>query len=158
MIYFQITQNKYLKSFLFLFIYTTLNTSYAQIIPLHNQLSNRNWELMNTRTVEKNKDGDYVPFFPAPLKSLNRKNIELNGYIIPTKSGFTHSQFLLAVLPIFQCQFCGQQDIPEMVQVFMKTPIKFTNKPIIINGILVINDPPIDDKATFMIVNALLKK
>ncbi len=156
---YQISVPKFVKFFCIFSLTLSSISLFGQTkTPFHLQLSNHYWDLISTRSVEKNKTGDYVPFFPAPLKSLNHKPIELNGYMVPIKTGLTHSQFLLSVLPIFQCQFCGQQDIPEMVQVFMITPLRFSDKPMVINGTLVINDPPTADKPTFMLVGASIKK
>lgn len=121
----------------------------------HETLTNSYWKLLSTRTIKKAPSGDYLPYFPPDLMKINKTKIKLNGYMVPLKSGISHKHFLISVLPVMQCQFCGSGDIPEMVEVFMSTPIKFSTKPIAISGILIINDTN-HDKATFELMDAKL--
>ncbi|TAF79823.1 MAG: hypothetical protein EAZ51_07205 [Sphingobacteriales bacterium] len=96
-----------------------------------------------------------MPYFPPSLMAYNKTKIQLNGYMVPTNVGATHKVFLLSVLPVMQCQFCGTGDIPEMVEVYMSTPIKFNTKPINLEGTLIINDLD-NDTATFKLANAVV--
>jgi len=83
----------------------------------------------------------YTPYFPAKLAAMNGKTVTINGYIIPIKSGFKHNRFLLSVLPIDQCMFCGQNGIPAMVEVTLSQgkKIRRTEKPVQIKGKTVLN-------------------
>jgi hypothetical protein len=126
--------------------------------PEHIPLMNKYWELLSTRTIKKNlKSGLYEPFFPPALAAINNTNIALPGYMVPLKTAAMHQTFLLSVLPIMQCEFCGEGDIPEMVEVFMAKPIKFHKKPITIQGKLLINGNN-PDGSTFQLQNAVMKE
>lgn len=125
--------------------------------PEHIPLMNKYWELLSTRTIKKNSSsGLYEPFFPPVLAAINKTTITLPGYMVPLRTAALHQTFLLSVLPIMQCQFCGEGDIPEMVEVFMSKPIKFHKKPITIQGKLIINNNP--DGATFQLQDGEIKQ
>lgn len=137
------------------FVVIAAQTSFSQL-PDHTPMMNKYWDLLNLRTIKKGASGLYEPHFPPPLMSINKTVIYLSGYIVPLKTAATHKTFLLSVLPITQCQFCGEGDIPEMVEVFMTDPIKYTAKPITVEGVLNINNNP--DGATFQILNGKIRK
>ncbi|ADY53957.1 hypothetical protein Pedsa_3423 [Pseudopedobacter saltans DSM 12145] len=143
---------KFCTSILLFFITFSI---YAQL-PDHTPMMNKYWDLLNTRTIKKNASGMYEPYYPPALMAVNKKPIYLSGYMVPLKTGAVHKTFLLSVLPVAQCQFCGEGDIPEMVEVFMEEPLKFTSKPINIEGVLNINQNP--DGASFQLLNGKLKK
>ncbi len=119
-------------------------------------VSNKYWDLLLEKTYKKNINNKYMPYFPPQLKALGNRKIELNGYIIPIKSGISHDNFLLSVLPVLQCQYCGMGDVPEMVIVYMKDKIKFTDKPILLEGIFKIDENNMDN-ASFALMNAVIK-
>lgn len=142
---------------LFIIFVVFLSTGLKAQVPEHVPLMNKYWELLSTRTIKKNSSsGLYEPFFPPALAAANKTIIILPGYMVPLKTAASHQTFLLSVLPVMQCQFCGQGDIPEMVEVFMEKPIKFYKKPITLQGKLVINDN--QDGSTFQLFNASIKE
>ena len=145
-----------MKRFLLAILLFFVGISVQAQLPDHTPMMNKYWDLLNTRTIKKAASGLYEPYFPPPLMAANKKPIYLSGYMVPLKTGSVHKTFLLSVLPVAQCQFCGEGDIPEMVEVFMEEPLKFTSKPINIDGILNINQDP--DGATFQLLKGKLKK
>ena len=72
---------------------------------------------------------------------MDDKTVTLQGYIIPMKAGFRQNRFLLSVLPIDQCTFCGQNGIPAMVEVTLSEDKKTraSEKPVGIKGKTVLN-------------------
>jgi hypothetical protein len=80
-----------------------------------------------------------VPAFPARLEALHNKAVELPGYMIPINADLNHREFMLAVVPMDQCPYCGQGDIPSMVEVKMVKEVGYTDKPVRIRGKLVLN-------------------
>lgn len=110
----------------------------------HKPLMNKVWEtfdlLMYKVTKEKGKTV-YTPYFPPQLAALDGKTVELQGYMIPIKSGFRHNTFMLSVLPIQQCMFCGQNGIPAMVEISLSDGKRerITERPITIKGKTVLN-------------------
>lgn len=155
---------KYIILVLF-FTCTTIGLSKAQIgqypemnVPDHTPMMNSTWEaidkLMYKVTTQGNKK-IYTPTFPAPLKALENKIVELPGYIVPLNSGRNHSTFMLSVLPVMQCQFCGTNGIPPMVEIFMKKgTIKFTEEPIKLKGKMKFNSEPLKGNAEIQIIDA----
>src|SRR5690606_19900046 len=114
-----------------------------QGVPDHTHMMNSTWEaidkLMYLVTTEGNKKV-YTPPYPPVLKKLEHKIVELPGYLVPLTSGRNHSTCMLSVLPIAQCQFCGTNGIPPMVEVFMKSgTVRFTEDPIKVRGKVVFN-------------------
>lgn len=113
-------------------------------VPDHTPMMNATWELINTLMYKVEGTGNnktYTPHFPDKLKSLNNKTVTLPGYLVPLNAGRNHDNFMISVLPIMQCMFCGTNDIPPMVEVFLKngTKIRYTEDPIKIKGRMHLN-------------------
>ncbi len=131
-------------------------------VPDHTPMMNSTWEaidkMMYKVTTENNKK-IYTPHYPPALKALENKIVELPGYLVPLNSGRNHKTFMLSVLPVMQCMFCGSNGIPPMVEIFMKTDaIKFTEEPIKVKGKMVFNPEPLKGNAEIQIVDAVLVK
>ncbi len=110
----------------------------------HKPLMNKTWETIDQlmyKVSTQNGKTNYTPYFPPGLKALDGKKVSLSGYLIPIYSGRRHSTFLLSVLPINQCMFCGQNGIPPMVEVTMEgtTKLAFESTPISLQGIIYLN-------------------
>lgn len=110
----------------------------------HKPLMNEVWktfDLLMYKVGNENGKKTYTPYFPPLLQKLHGKTVSLQGYLIPLKAGFRHNRFLLSVLPIDQCMFCGQNGIPAMVEVTLANneKQKAGNKPILITGKVVLN-------------------
>lgn len=113
-------------------------------IPDHKPMMNEVWEKINTlmyKVTKKENETIYTPHFPPELKALGDQVVELPGYLVPMHSGRNHDTFMLSVLPIMQCMFCGQNEIPPMIEVFMKggKSVRFTEEPIRIKGKMYLN-------------------
>ena len=125
-------------------IYGQQQATENQHLKDHKLLMNSTWEtfdmLMYKVTTENGKKV-YTPYFPPKLEAMDGKTVTLNGYIIPIKSGFRQNKFLLSVLPIDQCMFCGQNGIPAMVEVTLGQgkKIRTSQKPVQITGKTVLN-------------------
>jgi len=97
------------------------------------------WQLIAEKYYKDNSKGKQMPVFPAALQAQVGKPIELPGYMIPIKAAMTHTDFFISVLPVYQCDFCGQFGIPAMVAVHVNKAIPFTDETIKIRGKLVLN-------------------
>jgi hypothetical protein len=131
----------------------------TQDIPDHTPMMNQTWELINKlmyKITEKGNETVYTPFFPPDLKAIDNKIVELPGYLVPLNSGRTHETFMLSVLPIMQCMFCGTNDIPPMVEIFMKKgkAVKFTEDPIRIRGRVHLNSNTLKGNSEIQILDA----
>lgn len=127
-------------------------------VPDHKAMMTAVWEkfdlLMYKVTTLPDGTTSYTPHFPKELKALDNNNVTLPGYIIPLKVGRDHSTFMLSVLPVMQCMFCGQNGIPPLVQIVMKKgKVKFTDKPLKINGTIHLNPDP-EKGAEIQLLNA----
>ncbi|POY35396.1 hypothetical protein C3K47_15145 [Solitalea longa] len=110
------------------------NAQQAEKPPEHVAIKSVSWDIINDLTYKMDKAGDYTPIFSNRLKALSGKVIDLKGYIVPFKMGAKHKNFAISVLPISQCYFCGQGNIPPMVEVVMKDAIPYTDKIITVKG------------------------
>lgn len=131
-------------------------------IPDHTPMMNRTWEAIDKMMYKVSTSGNkkvYTPEYPPVLKALENKVVDLPGYLVPLKSGRNHENFMISVLPLAQCQFCGTNGIPPMVEVFMKSgTVKFTDEPIKVKGKLVFNPEPLKGNSEIQIVDAVLVK
>ncbi len=125
--------------------------------PTHVPLMTNTWKLIAERSYKKNKDFKMVPTFPAKLEALQNKLVELPGYMIPINADVEHKEFMLAVVPMDQCPYCGQGDIPSMIEVKMTKELGYTDKPIKIRGKLLLNKTG-DLRSEIFLLNAELVK
>lgn len=107
--------------------------------PTHVPLMNNVWKLIAQRKYKKNEHFKMVPEFPPALHAFNNKEVEMDGYIIPLKADVELDNFMLAVVPYDQCPYCGQGDIPSMIEIKTKKPVRHTEKPVKIKGKLLLN-------------------
>ncbi|KLT66584.1 hypothetical protein [Pedobacter sp. BMA] len=122
--------------------------------PGHVNLRTANWNLLGLKYEKQVKPLVWQTVFPPELRAINNKVIELPGYIIPTKVGTDFSEFMFSIVPLESCPYCGSGDIPSMIEVKMKHPIEWTDKPVKIRGKLLINDSG-DDRSEFFLLNAV---
>ncbi|RZJ87869.1 MAG: hypothetical protein EOO20_15050 [Chryseobacterium sp.] len=137
---------------IFILILTSVFVTQAQV-KVHKDMRTANWNLIGLRYEKQVEPLKWVSIFPPELLAINNKVIELPGYIYPTKVGSKFSEFLLSIVPIESCPFCGTGDIPSMVEVKMATPLPFTEKPIKIKGKFVINNSG-DNRSEFFLLGA----
>lgn len=128
-------------------------SSYAQV-EVHESLKTPTWKLIALKYDKQITLTKWVPIFPKELRAIDNTVVELPGYIIPTKVGNRFSTFMLSIVPIESCPYCGTDDIPSMIEVKMAKPIDWTDKVIKIKGKLIINDSG-DKRSEFFLVNAV---
>jgi hypothetical protein len=100
------------------------------------------WPKLYDIKFEKAKDklGEYEkPIFSQAAKSMDGKVVTLPGYMNPFEKGSQGTTFMLSSLPINACFFCGVGGPESVVEVILKSPISFNEKPIEIKGILRLN-------------------
>jgi hypothetical protein len=116
---------------------------WAQAPAAYKGLPSLVWPKLYDISFEKVKDnlGDYdKPVFSKAARSLEGKVVSLPGYMIPFENGMKGTTFMLSSLPINACFFCGVGGPESVVEVILKEPITFKDKPIEIKGILRLND------------------
>lgn len=132
-------------------------------IPDHTPMMNDAWEKVNMLMYRVTKNGNetvYTPHFPPELKAMENQIVTLPGYLVPLNAGRTHTHFLISVLPIMQCSFCGTNDIPPMVEVHVKkgNSIKFSEDPIAIRGRVFLNTDISSGNSEIQIMDAEIVK
>jgi hypothetical protein len=107
--------------------------------------------------IEKDKNGyeTEVPVFSNYLKTFQSKKIKLKGYVIPLDEVGPSGKFMLSALPFNLCYFCGAAGPETVVEVVTNDKVKFSSKPVVMEGILFLNatDP---NKHIYVLQNARL--
>lgn len=93
------------------------------------------------------------PVFSKAARALDGKVVTLPGYMVPFENGIKGTHFMLSAMPLNACFFCGVGGPESVVEVFAKSPVSFTEKPIEIKGTLRLNDTN-PDKMIYLIEDA----
>lgn len=84
--------------------------------------------------VQPVKQGDrMVTQFSADIMSLDRKEVKVQGFMIPLDMGDKQKRFLISAVPP-HCQFCLPAGPDAVIEVEAKTPVNYTFDPIVIAG------------------------
>jgi hypothetical protein len=88
------------------------------------------------------QNGKMVPEFSKDILALDRKDVRVQGFIIPLDIGDRQSRFLLTSVPA-DCMFCLPAGPDGVVEVVAKTPVKYGFEPIVVSGrFAVLKDDP----------------
>jgi uncharacterized protein len=99
------------------------------------------WRVLSQVELVKQKDR-YVPQFAAAVIALDKKEVKVQGFIMPLQLGAQQSHFVLTAMPQ-TCAFCLPGGPESMVEVKSKTPVKYTFEPVVLTGKLeVLKDDP----------------
>jgi hypothetical protein len=71
--------------------------------------------------------------FSDHINDLNGKTVRLRGYITPLQIGSEQKHFILSPKPP-TCAFCMPGGPDEMVEVFTRTPVKYSIDPVTVSG------------------------
>src|ERR1700694_3742485 len=113
----------------------------AQFKPLPERKDVVSWKTLAQVELVKQKDR-YVPQFSSSVAALDKKEVKVQGYMMPLEMGDKQTHFVLAAMPV-TCAF-WLPGVPEsMVEVKMKTPVKYTFDALVLTGKLtVLKDEP----------------
>ena len=78
-----------------------------------------------------------LPDFPTHVQALNGTPQRIQGFMMPLEPGEKQRHFLLTSVPL-TCSFCLPGGPESMVEVFTKTPVKYTMEPVVVEGKLVV--------------------
>lgn len=102
----------------------------------------------------KDNLGDYdKPVFSQAAKNLQGKKISIPGYMVPFESGLRGTHFMFSSMPLNACFFCGVGGPETVIEVFVSSPVNFSEKPVEISGVLKLNDKD-PDKMIYILENA----
>jgi hypothetical protein len=86
--------------------------------------------------------GKIVPEFSREIMALDRKDVKVQGFMIPLDIGDKQKRFLISAVPP-HCQFCLPAGPDSLVEVEAKTPVTYTFDPIVVTGrFAVVKDDP----------------
>jgi uncharacterized protein len=89
-----------------------------------------------------NRGGKMVPGFSKDIQSLDRKDVKVQGFIIPLDVGDKQKRFLLSAVPP-HCSFCLPAGPEGVVEVQAKTAVRYGFEPIVVSGrFAVLKDDP----------------
>src|SRR5204862_7290925 len=113
----------------------------AALQPLPERKDVVSWKTLSQVELVKQKDR-YVPQFSSSVAALDQKEIKLQGFMMPLEMGEKQSHFVLAAMPT-TCAFCLPGGPESMVEVKMKTPVKYTFDALVVSGKLsIMKDDP----------------
>lgn len=99
------------------------------------------WKTLAQVEAVKQKDR-YVPQFSKNVTALDRKEVRLQGFMMPLDMGERQKRFLLTAMPP-TCAFCLPGGPDQVVEVQAKTPVKYGFEPIVLSGrLVVLRDDP----------------
>lgn len=85
------------------------------------------------QVVPVQKDGRMSTEFSKDIIALDKRDVKLQGFIIPLDMGDKQKRFLLSAVPP-HCSFCMPAGPDSVVEVIAKTPVKYGFEPIVVSG------------------------
>lgn len=99
------------------------------------------WKMLGEVKPVKQKD-KFVPEFAKSISALDKKEVKIQGFMMPLDMGEKQARFILTALPP-SCSFCLPGGPEQMVEVQAKSPVKYGFEPILLSGKLaVLKDDP----------------
>ena len=99
------------------------------------------WKTLAEVTAVRQND-KFVPNFSPKIAQLDRKEVRLQGFMLPMEAGERHKNFILTSTPP-SCPFCLPGGPDAVVEIRAKTPIKYGEDPIVLSGrFSVLKDDP----------------
>lgn len=99
------------------------------------------WKTLAEVQTVKQKD-KFVPQFSNAISALDKKEVRLQGFMIPLEMGDRQKRFILTSMPP-SCAFCMPGGPDQLVEIQAKTPVKYGFEPIVVSGRLaVLRDDP----------------
>lgn len=99
------------------------------------------WEKFANVTMVK-QEQRFVPQFPKDIAALEKKEVKLQGFMMPLETGAKQKRFLLSAMPP-ECGFCLPGGPEQFVEVQAKNALKYVLDPIVVTGRLdLVRDDP----------------
>jgi hypothetical protein len=99
------------------------------------------WKTLAEVTAVREKER-FVPQFSKGVAALDKREVKLQGFMMPLDMGDRQKRFLLTAMPP-TCAFCLPGGPDQLVEVVAKAPIRYGFDPIIISGrFVVLKDDP----------------
>jgi hypothetical protein len=113
----------------------------SQFKPLPDRQDVVSWKLLAQVELVKMKD-KFVAQFSAGVAALDKKEVKVQGFMMPLEMGDKQSHFILSAMPQ-SCAFCMPGGPEQLVEVRTAKPVKYTFDPVVLTGKLaVLKDDP----------------
>jgi hypothetical protein len=113
----------------------------SQFKPLPERKDVVSWKLLAQVELVKMKD-KFVPQFSTGVAALDKKEVKVQGFMMPLEMGDKQTHFILSAMPV-SCAFCMPGGPEQLVEVKTKAPVKYTFEPVVLTGKLaVLKDDP----------------
>ena len=108
----------------------------AAMKPLPELKGVTSWKTLAEVQTVKQKD-KFVPQFSNTISALDKKEVKLQGFMMPLETGGKQKRFLLSAMPP-ECGFCLPGGPEQFVEVQAKSAVKYVMDPIVVSGRLVL--------------------
>jgi len=99
------------------------------------------WKTLAEVQTVKQKD-KFVPQFSNTIVALDKKEVKLQGFMMPLEMGDRQKRFMLTSMPP-SCAFCLPGGPDQLVEIQAKSPVKYGFEPIVVTGrMTVLRDDP----------------
>ena len=113
----------------------------SQFKPLPDRKDVVSWKLLAQVELVKMKD-KYVAQFSSDVAALDKKEVKVQGFMMPLEMGDKQTHFILSAMPV-SCAFCMPGGPEQLVEVRSTKPVKYTFDPVVLSGKLaVLKDDP----------------
>ena len=113
----------------------------SQFKPLPDRQDVVSWKLLAQVELVKLKD-KFVPQFSTGVAALDKKEVKVQGFMMPLEMGDKQTHFILSAMPV-SCAFCMPGGPEQLVEVRTNKPAKYTFDPVVLTGKLaVLKDDP----------------
>lgn len=124
------------KAILFILLSLLALQSFGQGKSVWNVLADIKYGMRYDEDLEY--DVEY-PIFADKIKALEGKEVLVKGYMVPLDELMGQNFFVLSAFPYNMCFFCGGAGPETVMEVNTIKEIEFTEKPILIKGVLELN-------------------
>lgn len=90
------------------------------------------WKTLAEVQSVRQKD-KFVPQFSSAIAALEKKEVKVQGYMMPLDPGEKQKRFILSAMPP-SCSFCLPGGPDQIVEVQAKAPVKYGFEPIVVSG------------------------
>jgi uncharacterized protein len=108
----------------------------AQAKPLPELKGVVSWKTLAEVEAVRQKDR-FVPKFSSTIMGLDKKQVRLQGFMMPLDVGDRQKRFILSAMPP-SCAFCLPGGPDQLVEVQARTPIRYTFDPVVVSGRLAV--------------------
>src|ERR1700674_5969310 len=108
------------------------------------------WQILQQAKTVQKADKKFGPVFTKEIRSLDKQQVKLYGFMMPLDQSRLQKRFLLASFPP-HCAFCLPGGPESMVEVLADKPVEFTYEPIVVAGRMAVLD---DDVVYYRLTNA----